>query len=262
MSGVSFNLLVWNVRGLNNAVKCSLVKESVVSSNALVVCFQESKLEVVDRVTVFELCGPDFDRFEFLPALQTRGGIIVAWKGDLFQGTLVHVGQWSVTVNLDWRQGGRSWAVTSVYGPQRDDEKLLFSEELSVIKNCCLGEWMIAGDFNLITAAEDKNNTRINRRLMNAFRSKVNDLELKEMYLFGRRYTWSSEQAIPTLVKLDKLFISTQWEDLFPEAHLQALSSSGSDHCPLLLTWGNRVPKQKKGSNLKPFGQSLMISMT
>ncbi|BAS78295.1 Os02g0307075 [Oryza sativa Japonica Group] len=111
-------------------------------------------------------------------------------------------------------------------------------------------------------APEDKNNTRINRRLMNAFRSKVNDLELKEMYLFGRRYTWSSEQAIPTLVKLDKLFISTQWEDLFPEAHLQALSSSGSDHCPLLLTWGNRVPKQKKGSNLKPFGQSLMISMT
>lgn len=52
MSGVSFNLLVWNVRGLNNIVKCSLVKESVVSSNASVVCFQESKLEVVDRVTV------------------------------------------------------------------------------------------------------------------------------------------------------------------------------------------------------------------
>lgn len=244
MSVSQFSVLVWNVRGLNNAAKRALVQESVVSSNASVVCFQESKLEVVNAVLIFELCGPGFNCFEVLPAEQTRGGVIIAWKGDLLQGTLVHTGRWSLIVNLSW--GDRSWSLSSVYGPQADDEKLLFLDEMSAIRDLCLVEWIITGDFNLITVAADKNNLRINRRLMNAFRSKVNELELKEVYLFGRRYTWSSEQAVPTLVKLDRLFASTQWEDMFPEAHLQALSSSGSDHYLLLLTCGDRVPRQRR----------------
>lgn len=100
---------------------------------------------------------------------------------------------------------------------------------------------MIAGDFNLIAAAADKNNNRVNRRLLNAFRNKINDLELKELYLFGRRYTWSNEQQRPTLVKLDRVLVSNEWEDEFPDAHLQALSSSSSDHCAMLPTCGETM---------------------
>jgi exonuclease III len=243
---LGFSFLVWNVRGLNNPAKRALVKESVISSSSSVVCFQESKLSAVNQSLIYELCGLDFDGFVFLPAEETRGGVIIAWKSALFRGDVVHIGTWSVTVNLCWLAANRSWSLTSVYGPQGDEEKLLFLEELSVIREICLGEWLIAGDFNLIAAAEDKNNSRINRRLLNAFRSKINDLELKEMYMFGRRYTWSSEQARPTLVKLDRILVTTSWEDLFPEAHLQALSSSNSDHCPLLLTCGEFKPVSRR----------------
>jgi hypothetical protein len=94
---------------------------------------------------------------------------------------------------------------------------------------------MLAGDFNMIYCAEDKNNDNVNRALMGRFRRLVNDLELKEIPLLGRRYTWSNERASPTLVKLDRVLCTADWEDIFPDCVLQSLASEISDHCPLLL---------------------------
>lgn len=132
MSSLSFSLLGWNVRGLNNLDKLALVREAVLSSGVLVVCFQESKLSVVDASIIVDLCGSDFDGFAVVPADETRG-VIIAWKGEMFLGSVLQIGRWSVTVKLHWVAGDRSWCMTSVYGPQQDDEKLLFLEELSSI---------------------------------------------------------------------------------------------------------------------------------
>lgn len=61
-------------------------------------------------------------------------------------------------------------------------------------QQCVQGAWCIVGDFNLLAAESDKNNGNVNRGLINRFRGLLNTLELRELYLFGRRYTWSSEQ--------------------------------------------------------------------
>jgi len=63
----------------------------------------------------------------------------------------------------------------------------------------------------------------------------VTELELIDLHLHGRRYTWSNERRSPTLVRLDRALVSLQWEALHPDCHLLALSSDASDHCPLLL---------------------------
>ena len=56
-------------------------------------------------------------------------------------------------------------------------------------------------------------------------------LELQDMHLHGRCFTWSNERERPTLVRLDRVLISIK----FPNAHLRGLGSDASDHCPLLL---------------------------
>jgi glutathionyl-hydroquinone reductase len=43
---------------------------------------------------------------------------------------------------------------------------------------------------------------------MGRFHSFLNDCELKEIYLHGRRYTWSNERETPTLVRLDRVFVT------------------------------------------------------
>jgi hypothetical protein len=43
----------------------------------------------------------------------------------------------------------------------------------------------------MITQAQDKSNGNVNQRLMRMFRRVLDDLELKELGLKGRRFTWS-----------------------------------------------------------------------
>lgn len=55
------------------------------------------------------------------------------------------------------------------------------------------------------------------------------------MHLHGRCFTWSNERETPTLVHLDRVLISIDWDEKFPNAHLRGLGTDASDHCALLL---------------------------
>lgn len=71
--------------------------------------------------------------------------------------------------------------------------------------------------------------------LSEKFRTTLNRLELKELKLNGRKYTWTNEQENATMTRIDRVFYTIPWEDLFPTSHLHALVSMLSDHCPLYL---------------------------
>ncbi|XP_034579129.1 F-box/FBD/LRR-repeat protein At2g04230-like [Setaria viridis] len=145
------------------------------------------------------------------------------------------------------------WFLTSVYGPQPDIDKVEFLDDLRSIKNRLDGPWMIAGDFNLILHASDKNNVNINRRNMGRFRRFVDEMHLKDAFLHGRRYTWSNERDNPTMEKLDRVLVTVDWELNFPFCYLQALSSDISDHCPFLLaTNASFHPRNTWGASLSP----------
>jgi hypothetical protein len=72
--------------------------------------------------------------------------------------------------------------------------------------------------------------------MMGRFRSFVQEHELKDLYMHGRVYTWSNEREEPTLSRIDRALVSVDWDLLNPDAMLQALSSSISDHAPLHLS--------------------------
>jgi hypothetical protein len=94
---------------------------------------------------------------------------------------------------------------------------------------------MVIGDFNLILHDSDKNKPRVNRSWMRKFKSAVDASFLRDIKLVGRRFTWSNEQVDPTLVRLDRAFCNSDWDDMHPAAKLLPQASSMSDHCPLLL---------------------------
>ena len=143
-------------------------------------------------------------------------------------------------------RGLQPWWLTCVYGPQGDDNNLLFLQELRSIRANCQGPWLLLGDFNLITSVEDKNNRNINRAMMGRFRRLINDLELRDLPLHGRKFTWSNQQEVPTLVKLDRALCSAEWEQLFPNCLLQSEASDGLDHCTLLLGLNDIQPSKAR----------------
>lgn len=193
MSGAmeKLNILSWNVRGLNSRARRDDVRLVVDDCCASVVCLQETKLDVVTDSIILEMLGTRFMDYAFLPASETRGGILVAARRDLVSLVDVHLGCFSITVKV---QGANTWWLTSVYGPQDDREKVLFMEELLAIREACVGPWAVLGDFNLILDTTDKSNDRINRRNLRLFRQTVDLLELQDIHLHGRIYTWSNER--------------------------------------------------------------------
>jgi hypothetical protein len=145
--------------------------------------------------------GSAYDNFIALPANETRGGVLIAWKCCSCQAIASRIDTYSASV-LFAEQEGRNWWFTGVYGPQRDDKKVLFLQELRNIRALCNGPWLLGGDFNLIYQAADKNNANIDRAMMGRFRRFLDNNDLKEIPLLGCKYTWSNERRSPTLVRL------------------------------------------------------------
>jgi hypothetical protein len=111
----------------------------------------------------------------------------------------------------------------------------MFIRELKLLKQVAKPQWLILGDFNLICKQQDKNNARINMTLLSRFQRALNHLQVRELNLMGKKFTWSNNQSAPTMSKINNAFCTTSWELLFAKPTLYAFSSSSSDHCPLLL---------------------------
>jgi exonuclease III len=202
-----------------------------------VVCLQETKIAHWTTRLVAETLGQDFAKnFTALPANDTRGGMLLAATCSHFKLHNACTTAYTVSTTITMKADNVSWTITGVYGPQTDQDKLAFLDELESMKVNCLERWLIVGDFNLIYKAEDKNNNRLNRRLMNRFKQVIDANQLMELYLRGGKFTWSNEQDTPTFTRIDHFFGTPKWHALFPNIDLQALPTMGSDHCPLFLT--------------------------
>jgi len=195
----------------------------------------------ISRGCILSLLGSDFPHWLELPAIGASGGILVAWRHGLGLDNATRLDTFSVSIQFS-PANSQNWWLTCVYGPQGDDNKVVFLQELRDVRAACIGPWLVLGDFNLIARSEDKNNGLVNRAMVGRFRRLINDLELKDLPLIGRKYTWSNQQDSPTLVKLDRVLCSTSWEQLFPNCLLQSCATDGSDHCPLLLGLQDVLP--------------------
>jgi hypothetical protein len=72
------------------------------------------------------------------------------------------------------------------------------------------------------------------------FNAIIQSLNLRELALSGRQYTWASRRDNPSYEKLDRILTTVDWEQKFPLVSVRALSrtGSGSDHTPLLIDSG------------------------
>jgi hypothetical protein len=71
--------------------------------------------------------------------------------------------------------------------------------------------------------------------LMGGFKAAIDDLDLREFQLHGRRFTWCNERENSTHTRIDRLFMAKEWEIRYPQYQLSPASTSISDHCPLFL---------------------------
>jgi exonuclease III len=144
------SFLCWNVRGLNDPDCCTTVNETIASSACTVACLQESKLQNLDASSAAFIGGFRLRSFVHLPAVGTKGGVIILWDDTVLQGTDVLAGTYCQSLTLTSIRDDFSFRLTSVYGPSRHSRKEEFFAELIDHKPPPGTKWMVNGDFNQI----------------------------------------------------------------------------------------------------------------
>jgi endonuclease/exonuclease/phosphatase family metal-dependent hydrolase len=95
---------------------------------------------------------------------------------------------------------------------------------------------LLAGDFNLIRCATDKNSGHVSARLCDAFNDTIESLGIVEVPLLDKLFTWSNHRENHTLELLDRVFINNSQCQAFPATTPTSLVRPTSDHTPILAT--------------------------
>ncbi len=226
----------WNVRGLNDQGKRGLVKSVVSQFRKSVLCLQESKLEKVSGSFLRSFAGTYFDKCHFLKSAGASGGIISCWSSKEYACSEVLERNFSLSVRLKCLSSNLCFYLTNVYGPPSWEVKEQFCRELLDLKEVCSGLWVICGDFNLTRNLHERRGRTWSRRLMDLFSDLINKLEVMDLPMGNQNFTWSNMQRNPTMARLDRFLISTEWDSVFPLTKVTAIPRITSDHTRSCLT--------------------------
>ena len=131
-----------------------------------------------------------------------------------------------------------------VYGSPYEEGKLDFLAELESLLVNWDGPTVLGGDFNITITAKEKSNGQINERWTDSFQDLINKWGLVELKNSTRSYTWTNNQDKLILAALDKIFCTVNFEQRYPLAFVTAKPRVGSDHVPLVLNLGAKIPKK------------------
>ncbi|XP_028075540.1 uncharacterized protein LOC114277793 [Camellia sinensis] len=107
------------------------------------------------------------------------------------------------------------------------------------LSNCCSTRNFLVlaeggGDFNEIRSLGERRGCIRRDRGMKDFNALIEGLELSDLPMQGRQYTWSSSSVRGSWSRIDRVLLSTEWLEKY-NFKLWGLPRGVSDHCPLLL---------------------------
>jgi hypothetical protein len=68
---------------------------------------------------------------------------------------------------------------------------------------------LMGSDYNILRHPLEKNNDRFNARWPFLFNVVIDGLNLKELQMSGKKYTWANNLATSTFEKLDRILMTT-----------------------------------------------------
>ncbi|WOH11566.1 hypothetical protein DCAR_0831055 [Daucus carota subsp. sativus] len=170
------------------------------------------------------------------------GGLALLWKNTgavEIKGTCNHYIDFEVLCE----QIGR-WRYTGFYGcPERERRQESWNLLRDLANKSSL-PWCVLGDFNdMLFEFEKKGGRPQPRRLLEGFNQTVIDCNLEDLGFNGYEFTWERCRGTTMWIqeRLDRVMANQGWRQLFPNAEVQVLEVSTSDHLPLVLQLNSQV---------------------
>jgi hypothetical protein len=96
----SWNILNWNIRGVNSDDKCNAVRAKIEEAACAIFCLQETKRQHFDHSSVRKLAPKRFSKYAFMPSEGTSGGILVGWNNSVFDGNVLYSSKFAITIQF------------------------------------------------------------------------------------------------------------------------------------------------------------------
>jgi len=147
-----FYVVSWNVRGLGDLDKSTIVRNAFFDVKPSIICLQETKLDCVNHFKAKSFLPSNLaSTFVFAPVDDTRGGILTAWElgpcsvlpYELF------LKPHSLTTSF-------SFTVTNTYGPSNHSGSLPFLQNLRELPPLIGGPWILLDDFNRVRCRQEQ----------------------------------------------------------------------------------------------------------
>lgn len=126
MNNRSWNILCWNVRGLNDKDKWGLVRNKIDESCANIFCLQETKRAIIDLQFIRKFAPKHFDKFDFCLSVRASGGILICWASNYFSVVTEEKLPFAIKLSISSTHSGGAWTLDDVYGPCRQPKKRCF----------------------------------------------------------------------------------------------------------------------------------------
>jgi hypothetical protein len=223
-------------------VKRRRIKELVREYKVDFLAIQETKLELVSERLCHYLWGSVDCDWAFLPSEGASGGILSIWGKNNATLIFTFIGEGFVGVCLEWGVLKKICYVVNVYS------KCDLASKKRLWNNICMsklgygrGRWCVIGDFNAVLFPEERRgvNMDIHSTLeMTGFRRFQEELELVDLPLLGRKFTWYHSNGV-AMSRIDRGWVSLDWLEEWGDCSVWVCSRDVSDHCPVVLKYAD-----------------------
>ena len=191
---VNWNVLCWNVRGLNSEAKQLALSNAINSCGCAVICLQETKKPSFDHTFIKSCCPKCFDQFDFVPSRGASGGLAMIWNSAIFTATTIAHEDFALVTWFQSTQSAHFWTLVNVYGPCQGVNRVNFINWLMALNIPSNEDWLLVGDFNFIRSPDNRNKPGGSYSDMITFNDFIRSQALIELPIKGREYTWSNMQ--------------------------------------------------------------------
>jgi exonuclease III len=106
----NWNILNWNVQGLNSDDKRNAIRAKLEESACSIFCLQETKSQHFDHL-FYQKDGAQKIRGK------CSGGIFMGWCGAIFSSETIFKSRFAITVKFTAMLNAETWTLTTVNGP-------------------------------------------------------------------------------------------------------------------------------------------------
>jgi hypothetical protein len=200
--------IFWNTNRLRDPKKHKFISDLTKEHDLNFIALSETGSDFGPRFFKNLCAGRDYLWHSEAPVGRSRG-MLLGIDLQIYDIGAIDEGEFYVEFHLCNKADNYKWALVLVYGPAQKERKERFLAELV---NTCRHEnlpLLIGGDFNILRCPSEKNNDRCDERWPFLFNAIIDGLNLRELKMSGRKYTWERNLAVSTFEKLDRILMTT-----------------------------------------------------